>query len=100
MPGLPGVDHIGFNAMEDLGKIDQSVAILIMEVVQAEAGVRLPDADWLHAVRNRCTEQGVLLAFDEIQTGFGRTGKLFAHKHYGIYPDLLIMAKAMGVECP
>ncbi|MFN8319092.1 MAG: aminotransferase class III-fold pyridoxal phosphate-dependent enzyme [Saprospiraceae bacterium] len=100
MPGLPGVDHIGFNAMEDLGKIDQSVAILIMEVVQAEAGVRLPDADWLHAVRNRCTEQGVLLAFDEIQTGFGRTGKLFAHKHYGIYPDLLIMAKAMGGGMP
>jgi acetylornithine/succinyldiaminopimelate/putrescine aminotransferase len=100
MPGLPGVDHIAFNSMQDLQKIDSTVGILIMEVVQAEAGVRLPDAVWLETLRRRCTDQGVLLAFDEIQTGFGRTGKLFAHQNYGISPDLLIMAKAMGGGMP
>ncbi|MBK7788693.1 MAG: aspartate aminotransferase family protein [Saprospiraceae bacterium] len=100
MPGVPGIDHIGFNSWEDLEKIDSSIGILIMEVVQAEAGVILPDPAWLQAVRDRCTRHGCLLAFDEIQTGFGRTGKLFAHQQYQVFPDLLIMAKAMGGGMP
>ncbi|HRG21604.1 MAG TPA: aspartate aminotransferase family protein [Saprospiraceae bacterium] len=100
MPGVPGIDHIGFNCWEDLDKIDSGIGILIMEVVQAEAGVILPDAAWLAAVRDRCTHHGCLLAFDEIQTGFGRTGKLFAHQQYHVFPDLLIMAKAMGGGMP
>lgn len=100
MPGVPGIDHIGFNHWEDLDKIDSTIGILIMEVVQAEAGVILPDAAWLEAVRERCNIHGCLLAFDEIQTGFGRTGKLFAHQKYHVFPDLLIMAKAMGGGMP
>ena len=100
MPGLPGVDHIAFNDFASLDKIDPSIAILIMEVVQAEAGVITADKDWLIEVNKRCKQHGVILTFDEIQTGFGRTGKLFAHQHFGIHPDLLIMAKAMGGGMP
>lgn len=100
MPGVPGIDHIGFNNWEDIEKIDTTIGVLIMEVVQAEAGVVLPDPAWLKAVREACTQCGCLLAFDEIQTGFGRTGRLFAHLHYQVYPDLLIMAKAMGGGMP
>lgn len=100
MPGVPGIDHMGFNNWKDLEKIDSSIGIIIMEVVQAEAGVILPEAAWLKAVRDKCDEHGCLLAFDEIQTGFGRTGKLFAYLHYDVTPDLLIMAKAMGGGMP
>lgn len=100
MPGLPGVEHIVFNDFVSLEKIDSSIAILIMEVVQAEAGVITANVEWLHEIHKRCKDHGVLLAFDEIQTGFGRTGKLFAHQHYEIQPDLLIMAKAMGGGMP
>lgn len=100
MPGVPGIDHIRFNSFDDLKKIDSSIALVIMEVVQAEAGVIVPDEAWLKSLSECCRKHGCLLAFDEIQTGFGRTGKLFAFQHYGVTPDLLIMAKAMGGGMP
>jgi len=68
--------------------------------VQAEAGVRPPDAEWLQALRRRCTEVGALLILDEIQAGFGRTGKLFGFEHYGVVPDIVTFAKGMGGGLP
>lgn len=100
MPGVPGVRHIKFNQPEDLKKIDDAVAAVIMEPVQAEAGVIPPEHDYLEAVRQRCDEVGALLILDEIQTGFGRTGYLFAHQKYRIVPDILLIGKAMGGGMP
>ncbi len=100
MPGVPGVHHIKFNQPEDLEKIDNTIAAVIMEPVQAEAGVKPPENDYLKAVRQRCNDVGSLLILDEIQTGFGRTGYLFAHQKYGIVPDILLIGKAMGGGMP
>ncbi len=100
LPLLPGVRFIRFNDWGDLEKITAKAALVITEVVQAEAGVIPADPDWLRSLRQRCTECGALLAFDEIQTGFGRTGKIFAFEHYGIAPDVLLLGKAMGGGLP
>lgn len=99
-PLLPDIGFIRYNRMEDLHRITANTAAVILEAVQGEAGIRVPDKDYMHAVRKRCDETGALLIFDEIQTGFGRTGKLFAFSHYGIVPDILLLAKGMGGGMP
>ncbi len=99
-PTIPGVRHIDFNDEGQLSKITTKTACIILEPVQAEGGIIPPTNDYLKKVRERCTETGTLLILDEIQTGFGRTGYLFAHQKYGIIPDILLIAKAMGGGMP
>ena len=99
-PLLPDVEFITFNLSADLERITHKTACVIIEALQGEAGVRVPDMAYMLALRKRCDETGALLIFDEIQTGFGRTGKLFAFENYGIVPDILLLAKAMGGGMP
>jgi acetylornithine/succinyldiaminopimelate/putrescine aminotransferase len=99
-PTIPGVRHIRFNHEEDLNKITLKTAAVILEPVQAEGGIIRPENDYLKKVRERCYEVGALLILDEIQTGFGRTGALFAHQKFDIIPDILLLAKAMGGGMP
>ena len=99
-PLLPDVKSINFNSFEDLQKITTRTAGVLCEVVQGEAGVRLPNPEWLKALRERCTEVCALLIFDEIQTGMGRTGEMFASTKYGITPDVVCLAKAFGGGMP
>ena len=100
LPLLPGINHIRFNNINDLQKITKRTAGVIIEPVQAEAGIVLPDPDYLIKVHARCKEVGALLILDEIQTGFGRTGHLFAHQKYGLVPDIMAIGKAMGGGLP
>lgn len=99
-PLLPEIEFIHYNQLEDLSKITNQTAAVILEAVQGEAGIRVPDTAYMQAVRKRCDEVGALLIFDEIQTGFGRTGKLFAYEHYGIAPDIILLAKGLGGGMP
>ena len=99
-PLLPGVTSIEYNHPEQLDAITTRTACVIMEPVQGEAGVRLPEEGWLQAVRRRCDEVGALLVFDEIQTGLGRTGAMFALQKYGVVPDVVCVAKAFGGGMP
>lgn len=99
-PLLPDVRHLRLNHPEDLKLITTRSAAVIIETIQGDAGVRVPHATFMKALRKRCTEMGTLLILDEIQTGFGRTGKLFAFEHYGIEPDILVLAKALGAGMP
>lgn len=99
-PLLPEVYHFDFNNPTVLDHITSEVACVVMEVVQAEAGIIVPDKAWLQAVARRCKENGVLLVFDEIQSGFGRTGSLFAFERYQITPDILLLGKALGGGMP
>ncbi|TAH04279.1 MAG: aspartate aminotransferase family protein [Sphingobacteriales bacterium] len=99
-PLLPDIEFIKFNAFADLERITTQTACVIIEAIQGEAGVQVPDVLYMQALRTRCNQTGTLLIFDEIQTGFGRTGKLFAFEHYNITPDILLLAKAMGGGMP
>lgn len=99
-PLLPAIRHIQHGSWDDLDKISCRTAAVIMEVVQGEAGVRVPDAAYLQAVRQRCTDVGALLIFDEIQTGFGRTGTFWAFEAFQVVPDVLLCAKGMGGGMP
>lgn len=99
-PLLPNIGFIPYNDMAALDAITTNTAAVILEAVQGEAGIRVPDVAYMQAVRQRCDETGTLLIFDEIQTGFGRTGKLFAFEHYGIVPDIILLAKGMGGGMP
>lgn len=99
-PLLPNTAALEFNDMAALERITRSTACVLVEPVQGEAGVRLPDREWLQALRRRCTETGALLIFDEIQTGMGRTGELFAMQKYGVTPDIVCLAKAFGGGMP
>jgi acetylornithine/N-succinyldiaminopimelate aminotransferase len=99
-PLVGDVARIPFNDFDGLGRIDERFAAVIVEPVQAEAGVILPAPGWLAALRARCTETGTLLVFDEVLTGFGRTGSLFAFEQYGAVPDVLVLAKALGGGLP
>ena len=99
-PLLPDVKAIRFNSFDDLQHITERTAGVLCEVVQGEAGVRLPDVEWLRALRARCSEVGALLIFDEIQTGMGRTGAMFASAKYGIVADVVCLAKAFGGGMP
>ncbi|MET7259250.1 aspartate aminotransferase family protein [Dyadobacter fermentans] len=99
-PLLPGVKHIQHGYLPDLEKITGQTAAVVIEVIGGESGVRVPEADYLVALRRKCTETGTLLILDEIQTGFGRTGSFWAFEQYGIYPDILLSAKGMGGGMP
>jgi acetylornithine/succinyldiaminopimelate/putrescine aminotransferase len=99
-PLLPDVRFIEFNKQSDLDNITTRTACVIMETIQGDAGVRVPDLAYMKAVRTRCDETGALLILDEIQCGMGRTGKLFAFEHFGIVPDVLTIAKAFGGGLP
>ncbi len=99
-PLLPDFEAIEFNDFAQLERITNRTACVVIEPVQGEAGVRIPAAGYLQALRNRCDETGALLLFDEIQTGFGRTGELFAMQKYGVTPDIVCLAKALGGGMP
>ncbi len=99
-PLLPDVKFMEFNKVEDLNLITNKTAAVIIEPIQGDAGVRIPNKEYLVALRDRCTETGAQLIFDEIQTGFGRTGEFFAFQHYGVIPDILTIAKAFGGGMP
>ncbi len=99
-PLLPGIRHISYNCFTCLDAITRRTAAVIVETVQAESGLTLPDAQWLQALRQRCDDTGALLVLDEIQAGYGRTGALFAFMHYGIRPDVLLLAKGFGGGMP
>lgn len=99
-PLMPGVGHYGYNADTLLNAINEQTACVILETIQAEAGVIEPHADWLHAVRDRCNQTGTLLIMDEIQCGFGRTGKLWGFEHYNVIPDIVLLGKALGGGMP
>ncbi|WP_297765987.1 aspartate aminotransferase family protein [uncultured Muriicola sp.] len=99
-PLLPDIGFIAFNNMEDLNKITKKTAAVILETIQGGAGFVLPEDNYLMAVRDKCTAMGALLILDEIQPGFGRTGKLFAFEHYNIVPDILVIGKGMAAGLP
>jgi acetylornithine/N-succinyldiaminopimelate aminotransferase len=100
-PVLEGFDYVPFNDISALrSKIGPSTCAVLIEPIQGEGGVRCPDPEYLKAVRQTCDETGILLIFDEIQTGMGRTGKLFAYEHFGIAPDIMTLAKALANGLP
>lgn len=100
-PMPEGFRHVPFNDIGALeSAVDDSVAAVLIEPVQGEGGVLPANLEYLQAVQKLCTERGVLLMLDEVQTGFGRTGKWFGFEHYGITPDVVLMAKAMGNGMP
>ena len=99
-PLLPNINFINFNDLENLQSISNQTAAVIIETIQGEAGIQVPDFKYMQALRNRCNETGTLLILDEIQTGFGRTGKLFGFEHFEISPDILLLAKGMGGGMP
>lgn len=99
-PLLPDIYFLDFNSYDNMGVIDNETAAVIMEPIQGEGGIIPAKKEWLQAVRDRCDEVGALLIFDEIQTGFFRTGSLFAFEQYEVVPDILCLAKAMGGGMP
>ena len=99
-PLLPNVDFIEFNNINDIHKITIQTACVVIELVQGEAGVLPAEKNFLKALRKKCTDTGTLLIIDEIQTGCGRTGSMFAFEQYGIIPDVLVLAKAFGGGLP
>lgn len=99
-PLLPDVGFIHFGRTEDLEKITPETACVIMETVQGEAGIRVPGIAYMQQLRSRCTATGTLLILDEIQVAFGRTGALFGFENFGIVPDILLLAKALGGGMP
>ena len=99
-PLLPDVCHIRYNQLDDLLLIDEHTAAVVIETVQGEAGVRVPEPGYLPALRQRCTDVGALLILDEIQCGFGRTGTFWAFEQFSVTPDILVCAKGMGGGMP
>ena len=99
-PLLPDTKAIRYNSFEDLSQITERTACVLCEPVQGEAGVRLPAEGYLQALRKRCSEVGALLIFDEIQVGMGRSGEMFAMQKYGVTPDIVCLAKALGGGMP
>lgn len=100
-PLLPGVSHVSYNNIEVLDKtVNEETAAVILEVVQGEGGVYPASFEYMQAVRRICDERGALLIVDEIQTGFGRTGKMFTIEHYSVTPDLLTCAKSLAGGVP
>jgi acetylornithine/N-succinyldiaminopimelate aminotransferase len=98
---LPGpVRHLPYDDESALEAIDQRVAAAVVEPIQAEGGIKIPHQAFIEALRRRCSQSGSLLIFDEVLTGLGRTGRLFALEHFGITPDILVLAKALGGGLP
>lgn len=99
-PLLPAITTLEYNNVEQLQEINEQVAAVIIDAPQAESGVTVASKEFIQALRKRCTEVGALLIFDEAQTGFGRTGKLWSFQHFDIVPDILLLAKAIGGGLP
>jgi acetylornithine/N-succinyldiaminopimelate aminotransferase len=99
-PLLPAIEHFDYSSWQMLDYIDQDTACVIVETVQAESGVNQPAPGWLQGLRDKCTSQGAMLIFDEVQAGFGRTGSLWAFEQYGVVPDILLLGKALGGGMP
>ena len=100
-PLLEGFTFVRFNDLKSLDRaLDESVCAVMLEPIQGEGGVVVPDADYLKGVKALCRDREALLIFDEVQVGMGRTGRLFAHEHYGITPDIMTLAKALGNGLP
>jgi len=99
-PLLPHVKFISYNSLPDLDQITEKTAAVFIETIQGEAGIRIADKAWFKAIRAKCTETGTLLVLDEIQCGFGRTGKLFGFEYFDIVPDILLLAKGIGGGMP
>lgn len=99
-PLLPNIYHIDFNNIDQLSEIDATTACVIIEPIQGDAGVRIPSNEFMKALRLKCDKYGVILIADEIQSGFGRTGKWFAFEHFNIKPDILTIGKAFGGGMP
>ena len=99
-PLLPDVLHLEYNSFKSLDEISEKTACVIAETIQAEAGIIVPSKEWLQTLRKKCTESGTLLILDEIQAGFGRTGKLWGFENFEIIPDVLILGKALGGGMP
>lgn len=99
-PLLPDIFRIGINEYQSLDIIDNKTACVIIEPVQGEAGVIAAEKKFLEMLREKCNDTGALLIFDEIQTGFGRTGTMFAFERSGVLPDILLLAKALGGGMP
>lgn len=99
-PLLPDIQQLEFNNFSQLNRLSDKTACVIIEPIQGEAGIHKANTGYLKALREKCDQHGILLIFDEIQSGFGRTGALFAFELYGIVPDVLLIAKAMGGGLP
>ncbi len=99
-PLLPDVLHLEYNSFDSLKDITEQTACVIMETIQAEAGMIVPAREWIQALQRKCNETGTLLILDEIQAGFGRTGKLWGFQHFDIVPDILLLGKALGGGMP
>lgn len=99
-PLLPQVNFIEFNNIESLNSITEKSACVIIETIQGDAGLRQPTQEFITALREKCTQTGTLLIFDEVQVGMGRTGKFFAFEHYNVIPDILTLGKALGGGMP
>lgn len=100
-PLVPGFKHVPFNDIDAISKaITNETCAIMLEPIQGEGGVRIPDYDYLKEVRKLCNEHNLLLILDEVQTGMGRTGKLFAHEHFVITPDIMTIAKGLGGGVP
>lgn len=99
-PLLPDITFVNYASLPDLDQITDRTAAVFIETIQGEAGIRIADKAYFKALRSKCTATGTLLVLDEIQCGFGRTGKLFGFEHYGITPDILLLAKGIGGGMP
>jgi len=99
-PLLPGISHIQYANSSDLEKITTETAAVVIETIQGEAGIRVAEKEYFKALREKCNKTGTLLILDEIQAGFGRTGKFWAFEHFDIIPDIVVCAKGMGGGMP
>ena len=99
-PLLPGVQHLTYNSFEDLNFISEQTACVVAETIQAEAGIIAPQTEWLQALQNKCKQAGTIFILDEIQAGFGRTGKLWGFQNFDVVPDILLLGKALGGGMP
>lgn len=99
-PLLPAVSHLDYNSFESLEMITDETACVMVETVQAEAGIIAPDKKWMQALRQKCTDLGAVLILDEVQAAFGRTGKLWGFENFDIVPDIVILGKALGGGLP
>lgn len=100
-PLVPGFSHVPYGDLEKLGEaVSEETAAVLLEPIQGEGGIYLPDDGYFQGARELCDEHGAILVFDEVQTGFGRTGRMFACEHWGVAPDIMALAKAMGGGFP